>query len=130
MKHDLSSICTNTNIEQQTIVLTKALRNTADRLALTQRGLGLVIGFSEASSSRFYRGEKQISPETKEGEIALILIRIFRSLSAVLGGDILKCQQWFNAYNKHLNGIPAEMITHVEGLSNVACYLDVMRGKL
>lgn len=130
MKHHHQQLSHRETVEQQSNVLTKALRNTADRLALNQKTLGLIIGLSEASSSRFYRGDKLVSPETKEGEMALMLIRIFRSLSAILGGNITQCQRWFNAYNKHLNGVPAQLVTRVEGLGTVACYLDVMRGKL
>lgn len=130
MKNNKQFIHSATQSEQQADVLTKALRNTAERLALNQRELSIIIGFSEASSSRFYRGEKQILPNTKESEMALMLIRIFRNLSAILGGDTAKCQQWLHAYNKHLNGVPAQLIQRIEGLGSVTCYLDVMRGKL
>lgn len=126
MKHTAQNI----HAEQHAAVLTKALRNTADRLGLHQKALGLIIGCSEATSSRLYRGDKQISPDTKEGEMALLIIRIFRSLSAILGSDTTKCQQWFHTYNTHLNGVPSQLATRIEGLNNVACYLDAMRGKL
>lgn len=118
------------NQYQEALVLAKALLNVADRLALNQRELGCIIGLSEASASRLYRKEKYIDPHTKEGELALLLIRLFRSLSAILGGDIKRCQKWFHAYNKHLNGVPSHLVTRLEGLVAVTSYLDVMRGKL
>ncbi len=121
---------TQTHTAQEAAVLTKALKNVAERLDLNQRELALILGFSEASSSRFYRGEKDILPDSKEGELALLLIRLFRSLSAILGGDIPRCQKWFHAFNKHLNGIPSQLVTRLEGLVAVTSYLDVMRGKL
>lgn len=118
------------DINEKANVLTKALLNVTVRLKITQKQLGGIIGLSEATTSRFFNNEKIISPGTKEGELSLYLIRIYRSLDAILGGNQENCQRWFKSYNKHLNGIPLDLVTKIEGLVNVANYLDVMRGKL
>jgi hypothetical protein len=118
------------DINKKAEVLTTALINVTERLELTQRQLAGIIGLSEASASRFFSHEKKINPHSKEGELSLHLIRIFRSLDAILGGDQENCRRWFKNYNKHLNGIPLDLVTKIEGLINVANYLDVMRGKL
>lgn len=116
--------------QQEACVLTKALCNAANRLGLAQRELATLVGVSEATGSRLYQGKKLISPREKTGELALLLIRSFRSLSAILGGDPEKCRLWFHSENAHLGGIPARLVLRTEGLVAVTNYLDVMRGKL
>jgi len=109
-------------------VLATAVLRAASELELSQRSLSAVLGVSEASVSRLTRG-RAIEPSSKEGELALLLVRVYRSLDALLGGDADKCRAWFHAENRDLCGIPAERIRTVEGLLHVAEYLDAMRGK-
>lgn len=110
-------------------VLTKALLRAAARLELRNRELARVIGTSEASVSRL-SGARLVDPDTKEGELALLLLRLYRSLDALVGGDDAKARAWLRAPNDHLGGTPAERIGHAEGLVSVVQYLDAMRGKL
>jgi hypothetical protein len=110
-------------------VLAKAVLAAADRLGLRSRVLAQVLGTSEASVSRL-RFARGLEPETKEGELALLLLRAYRSLDALVGGDDAKARAWLHAENDHLRGIPAERITTVEGLVDVVQYLDAMRGRL
>lgn len=111
------------------IVLTKALLAAADRLGVRQRQLAAIIGTSEASISRLASG-RTVSPATKEGELALLFLRLYRSLDALVGGDDAAARAWLNAENVHLAGIPAKRIASVEGLIDVIRYLDGMRGRL
>jgi hypothetical protein len=111
------------------LVLTKALLNAGQRLGLKNRELALVIGASEASVSRLQR-ERVIEPGSKEGELALLFLRLFRSLDALVGGDETKARAWLHASNTHIGGVPAERIRQVEGLVDVVQYLDSMRGRL
>lgn len=110
-------------------VLTRALLHAAESLAITQKGLARVLGVSAASVSRLGR-ERTVDPASKEGELALLFLRMYRSLDAIVGGNELAAQQWLRADNHHLNGVPAAMIETVTGLANVAEYLDAMRGRL
>jgi hypothetical protein len=110
-------------------VLTKALLNAAQLLGIKNRELGVVIGASEASVSRLAR-ERVIEPNSKEGELSLLFLRLFRSLDALVGGDETKARAWLHASNTHIGGIPAERIRQVEGLVDVVQYLDSMRGRL
>ncbi|HEX6066169.1 MAG TPA: antitoxin Xre/MbcA/ParS toxin-binding domain-containing protein [Longimicrobiales bacterium] len=114
---------------QPAAVLTKALLAAARRLGLRNRELAAVLGASEASVSRLASG-RVIEPATKEGELALLFLRLFRSLDALVGGESEKARAWLQAENVHLGGIPAERIRHVEGLVDVVQYLDSMRGRL
>jgi hypothetical protein len=110
-------------------VLAKAVLSAAMRLGLRNRQLGEIIGASEASISRL-RGGRDLDPARKEGELALMFLRLYRSLDALVGGDDARARAWLHAENDHLGGIPAERITTVEGLVDVVQYLDAMRGRL
>ncbi|HEY0304332.1 MAG TPA: MbcA/ParS/Xre antitoxin family protein [Longimicrobiales bacterium] len=110
-------------------VLTKAVLAGARMLGLRNRELAMVIGASEASVSRLTAG-RLIEPDSKEGELALLFLRLFRSLDALVGGHEAKARAWLHADNTHLGGVPAERIRRVEGLVDVVQYLDSMRGRL
>lgn len=110
-------------------VVTKAVTRAASALGLTQRELARVLGVSEATVSRLTHG-KTLDPEKKEGELALLLVRIFRSLDALVGGSAEAARAWFSAENLHLGGVPRERVQTTEGLVHVAQYLDAVRGKL
>src|ERR1051325_4922387 len=104
-------------------VLTKALLSVAERLGLKSRQLAVIIGSSEASVSRLRYG-RGLDPESKEGELALLFLRLYRSLDALVGGDDAKARAWFHAPNDHVAGVPAERARTVEGLVDVVQYLD------
>lgn len=110
-------------------VLTKAVRSAATRLGVRNRQLAQVLGTSEASISRLSAG-RTIDPASKEGELALLFLRLFRSLDALVGGDEAKARAWLVAENAHLGAVPAERIGRVEGLVDVVHYLDALRGRL
>ena len=110
-------------------VLARATLAAAERLGLRARQLAVVLGVSEASVSRLQRG-RGLPPKTKEGELALLFVRLYRSLDALVGGDDDKAREWLHAENDHLRGVPAERIRSVEGLVDVVQYLDAMRGRL
>lgn len=110
-------------------VLAKAVLSAAARLGLRNRHLAQVLGASEASVSRLHRG-RTIDPATKQGELALLFLRVYRSLDALVGGDDAKARAWLGAENTHLSGVPAERIRTVEGLVDVVQYLDALRGRL
>jgi hypothetical protein len=112
----------------QAAVLTKATRRAAEHLGLTDAALADVLGVSPSSVSRL-GDSRNIDPTSREGECALLLLRIFRGLDSLLG-DVGSCKKWMAAHNNHLRGVPAELVRSVEGLVNVIRYLDAMRGKV
>ena len=111
------------------LVLTKAVRSAAERLGVRNRALAEMLGTSEASVSRL-SGGRTIDPASKEGELALLFLRLFRSLDALVGGDEAQARAWLEAENEHLGGVPAERVRRVEGLVDVVQYLDALRGRL
>ena len=110
-------------------VLTAAVLAAAERLGLRNRHLAVVLGTSEASVSRMQTG-RGLQPESKEGELALLFLRLYRSLDALVGGDDARARAWLHAQNDHVRGVPAQRIRTVEGLVDVVQYLDAMRGRL
>jgi hypothetical protein len=110
-------------------VLARAALAAAGRLGLRNRQLAEIIGTSEASVSRLRSG-RGLDPASKEGELALLFLRLYRSLDALVGGDDVKARDWLHAANDHLGGVPADRLRTVEGLVDVVQYLDAMRGRL
>jgi hypothetical protein len=111
-------------------ILGKALLRASDRLGVSQKELAAVVGLSAATVSRLASGAFALDPETKSGELALLFLRVYRGLDALVGGDDTKARAWFHAENDHVGGVPAERVRTVEGLTDVARYLDAMRGRL
>ena len=110
-------------------VLAKATLAAARRLELRNRQLAEVIGTSEAFVSRLKSG-RGLDPQRTEGQLALLFLRLYRSLDALVGGDDEKARAWLHTNNEHVRGIPVERIRTVEGLVDVVQYLDAMRGRL
>lgn len=108
-------------------VLTKAVLRATNLLGLSSAALARVLGVSEASVSRLATGARTIDPESKEGELALILVRVYRSLDALVGTDDAQRKAWMEGYNRALNGRPRELIQRADGLVAVVSYLDAMR---
>src|SRR2546429_8393783 len=104
-------------------VLTRAVLRAAEALGLASKDLAEILGVSPATLSRL-QSERAIDPDSKEGELALLFLRMYRSLDALLGGDADRCRKWLHAKNLHLAGTPAALIKTVTGLVYVNDYLD------
>ena len=112
---------------ERSAVLAKATLSAAEQLGLNHADLAAVIGVSEATISRFNSHARTIDPSSKEGELALMLIRVFRSLDTLVGGDEGKRKAWMSSYNKALVGQPNQLIRKADGLVRTLAYLDGMR---
>jgi Protein of unknown function (DUF2384) len=108
-------------------VLTKATLRAADILGLNARTLARVIGVSEATLSRMKTGDFVLDTGTKPFELAVLVVRVFRSLDAISGGEDAVSRSWMAGHNLALNGTPLELITTVTGLVDVVSYLDASR---
>jgi hypothetical protein len=108
-------------------VLTKALLRSAELLGLSSAALARVLGVSEASVSRLSSGTRSVDPRSKEGELALLLVRVYRSLDSLVGTDAAQRKAWMLGHNHALNGRPVELIERAAGLVEVLAYLDAMR---
>lgn len=107
----------------------KATGRAASLLGFNQGELASVIGTSASTISRLLNGGG-LDPASKEGELATLFVRVFRSLDAMVGGDAIKARAWMQAHNHHLGGTPATLVRKVPGLVHVLEYLDAVRGKI
>ena len=102
--------------------------------AMPPRGsaeLAGIIGTSESTLSRVRNRKRGPIPlGTKEGELALLFLRVFRSLDALVGGNEAHARAWLRAENHHVSGVPLRRMKRIEGLVDVAEYLDAMRGTI
>jgi hypothetical protein len=112
-------------------VVSKALLRAAETLGLSSAELAEIVGTSESTLSRI-RNHKRgpIALRSKEGELALLFLRVFRSLDALVGGNESHARAWLQADNHHVGGVPLERMKRIEGLVDVAEYLDAMRGTI
>jgi transcriptional regulator with XRE-family HTH domain len=108
-------------------VLAKATARAAQSLGLSGASLSRAIGVSEPTVSRIVRGERPLDPASKEGELALLLVRVYRSLDPLVGTDDRKRVEWMRSTNRALGGVPAQLIERADGLVATLNYLDGMR---
>lgn len=119
-----AALNTETNLTPGRIAA-KAVFNAARELGLTQRDLARVIGVSEPSVSRMKGGGFEL--DGKPLELALCLIRVFRALDAMTGGEAAVIRGWIANPNRDLGEAPKVLITQAAGLVDVMNYLDAMR---
>ncbi len=79
----LQTIQPATTAPSEAATVTKAVIAAADRLGVSARQLSGILGLSEASVSRMKKRDFQLERGTKPFELALIFIRLFRSLDAI-----------------------------------------------
>ncbi len=111
--------------EAQTV--SKATVRAAAALGLSNRALAGIVGLSEPSVSRLTRGDFVLDRHGKAFELAVMLIRLYRSLDAVTGGDPAVATAWLRSENTALHAIPLDLIQTVEGLVSTVMYLDTRR---
>ena len=111
-------------------VLSKAVVRAARLLGFTQRDAARILGVSDATASRLFAGRYALSPQrAKEWELALLFVRLFRSLDALWGHEEA-AHTWLTSGNLALSARPVDLISSVEGLVRVVNYLDNARGRL
>jgi transcriptional regulator with XRE-family HTH domain len=109
--------------------LSKAVVRAADFLGLSQSALAEVLGVSGATVSRLVGGSYQLQPARKrEWEFALLFVRLYRALGALVGNDA-DARIWLRNDNLALGARPVELIRGAEGLVRVLHYLDASRGR-
>jgi transcriptional regulator with XRE-family HTH domain len=110
-------------------VLAKAVLNAAAQLGLKQAELAAVLGLHRTAISRL-KQNGSLDPASKQGELALLLIRLARALYALTGGDKDWLLHFMRTPNKVTGGIPAQQIETIQGLMLVLQFVDAMRGKV
>lgn len=119
---------TATTDDRARVVTTAALK-AADALQISKTTFGRILGLSPASVSRLASGG-ELRPGTKPYELALLLLRLYRALDAIMGGDRGLAREWLAADNRALGGPPIERITTIIGLTEVAAHVDAFRARV
>jgi transcriptional regulator with XRE-family HTH domain len=109
------------------VIVSKAAIRAAERLGVSQRDLGTIIGVSESTVSRMKTGDFPLDRDPKAFELSLLFIRLYRSLDAIVGGDAKAAASWLKSYNTALETRPIEAVQTITGLLNVIEYLDSRR---
>lgn len=109
-------------------VLSKAVVRAAEHLQLSRAALARVLGLSPASVTRLHQGRLELDPASKPGELALLLVRLFRSLDSIVGNREA-ARTWLGSENLGLNGVPKDLLLTPQGLVHVVDYLDAHRAR-
>jgi len=110
--------------------VSKAVSRAADLLGLTNAALARTIGVSAATASRLRAGNYMLEQGTKPYELALLLVRLFRSLDAVVAGDEAALRSWMVTTNRALRGVPRELVQTATGLVAAVDYVDAARARI
>lgn len=111
-------------------VLSEAVARVAACWKLTNDQLGAVVGISAATASRLRSGSYQLQRAEKAFELGQYLVRLFRSLDALMGSDDAASMSWLKSENIDLGGRPIDLIRTIRGLSDVADYVDDYRARV
>ena len=111
-------------------VVSKAVVRAAANLGLTNSGLAKVLGISAATASRLRDGSYILPHDSKPYEFALLVIRLFRGLDAMMGGEQQASRSWMHTPNRALAGAPIDHINSVAGLVETVAYVDAARARV
>ncbi|MGQ0648881.1 MAG: antitoxin Xre/MbcA/ParS toxin-binding domain-containing protein [Gemmatimonadaceae bacterium] len=126
----MSAIPNTQNEPHPGSTLSKAVVRAAELLGVSQSALADLLGLSRATASRLAGGAYVLDHgRKKEWELALLFVRVFRSLDAVAGhGE--QARAWMAGPNLALGGRPVDLIRSAEGLVRTVHYLDAARGRI
>jgi hypothetical protein len=112
-------------------VLTLAVAETARRLKLRSTDLTAIIGVSQPTASRLLNGKFQLAEGAKSWELGAHLVRLYRSLASLVGGDDELARAWLRSANQAFGGrTPLDAIRSVEGLVHACDYVDAHRARV
>ena len=108
-------------------VLTSATVRAAERLQIKNAALARILGVSDSTVSRMRNKALFLERGDKPFELAILFVRLYRSLDSIMAGDDAVTANWLRNKNTVLNGVPLELIQSVSGLVDVIAYLDARR---
>ena len=109
-------------------VLSNAVAEAARRLSLRSTELNAIIGTSQPSASRLLNGKYLIPEGSKTWELSAHFIRLYRSVSSLVGGNDELARVWLKSANRAFDDRqPLEVVKRVDGLLRVCDYLDAHR---
>jgi len=73
------------------------------------------------------KGERAFEIGSKPAELAALVVRVYRSLDALVGNSEAHRRAWMASFNRAFNEAPRDAMQKVEGLARVVRYLDGAR---
>ena len=110
-------------------VLTKASWKAAELLGLKPEQFVRILHL-ECLDMNLSEATLMFDPNSKQGEIALILIRIYKALYHLNGGDIKWMHHFLNSPNLLTGGIPIEQLESMSGLLSVLNTVESLQYKV
>lgn len=107
--------------------LTVAFRRASELLGVSQTEQAEILGLSAASVSRMGSGRYLLQVDRKEWQLAVLFVRLFRSLDSITGGNDALSRQWLRSPNAALGGVPAALLGEIGSFVRVVQYLDASR---
>jgi len=104
----------------------QALRRAGVALGLTEAQLARAVGLSTPDWEGLAAGQR-LNPASQAGKRATQLIRCYLALGSLVGGSREAVRQWLGTRNRHLGGVPADVLMEPDGLDRMADYLDGLR---
>ncbi len=111
-------------------VLSKAVLRAGDMLGLNGKQLAEVLGVSTSSITRMSSGDYVLAEKSKEWELGLLFVRLYRSIDAMVAGDEHSRLAWMSNPNTDLHGVPSTLINTVQGLVQTVEYVDAYRARV
>jgi hypothetical protein len=112
-------------VKGQAVVM-KAYGSAYKALGLNVEQAAALVGVGR---STLLRNSDGFDMDSKQAELQILFIRMYRSLFALFGGNPKAMAHWFENANKHIRGVPKDLCFTVTGLVNINAYLDGLRGK-
>lgn len=117
--------------DERADALSKALSEAAKRLHIGPTALGKIIGVSQPTASRLIRGQVCLRTKTKEWELSVFVVRLYRALYSLVDGDDSLAQEWLHAPNRAFaEARPIDVIERVDGLIYTCEYLNALRARV
>lgn len=130
VRENASAMPTGEVVDQSRLLASAALR-AASLLEVPQRALADIVGVSASTITRAAQGGSGIDPDSKAGELAMLWVRVFRSLDAIVGSNDAAARSWMHSPNTAFGErTPLTCVRSAEGLIHVLHYLDSARARL
>ena len=108
-------------------LLTSAVARIADLWGLDSLELGKMLGVAPATVLTLRAGTSTLDPASQSFEAGQLLLRLFRSLDALMGSDDDAARRWLATPNIDLGAKPIDCVASIPGLIAVCEYVDALR---
>jgi transcriptional regulator with XRE-family HTH domain len=112
-------------VSEEERVLAKSVLRAANRLGISQKKLAVTLGVSASTISRIKNRSFALQRNRgKAFELAVLFVRLYLRLDAIVGGEDAVARSWLGNWNNVLQERPIDLVESVRGLVGVVQYLD------